>query len=193
MALNYASYFGADAAQLQSVVDFLLGLQLADGGFNCRLNRSSARHSSVHTTVSVIEGITEYRRSGFRYRLADLATALAGAIEFLLRHHLYRSEQTGRPIDPDFTRLHHPARWHFDILRGLDALADAGVRWDDRMADALGILESRRGADGRWAAHKGYPGATHVPPVPSGQPNRWVTLIAGRVLDAYPNAKELRS
>jgi hypothetical protein len=185
MALNYASYFGADQQQLVSVVDFLLRWQLPDGGFNCHLNRSGAHHSSVHTTVSVIEGITEYRRSGYRYRLDNLTTARAEAAEFLLRHRLYRSERTGRPIDPEFTRLHFPARWHFDILRGLDALVDAGLAYDDRLDDALRVLKSRRRADGRWPVNQAYRGATRVPPDTPGQPSRWITLLASRVLHTY--------
>jgi hypothetical protein len=186
MALNYASYFEADQDQLASVVDFLLGQRVRDGGFNCRLNRGGARHSSVHTTVCVLEGITQYQRSGYHHRVDELVTARAEATEFLLRHHLYRSERTGDVISPELTRLHHPARWHFDVLRGLEALADAGTAYDPRMDDALDVLRSRRAPDGRWAANRPYPGQTHLAPPRTGQPHRWVTLGALRVLDAYP-------
>lgn len=185
MALNYLSYFGAPTADLASVVDFILAQRMSDGGFNCRSNRSGATHSSVHTTVSVIEGITEYLRDGHRYRADELAAASTTSVGFLLRHRLFRSEHTGEPMDPEFTRLHHPARWHFDLLRGLDALRDAGVAYDPRMSDALEILRSRRRDDGRWAASRAYPGATHLPPLRAGQPHPWVTLIALRVLEAY--------
>lgn len=188
MALNYAAYFGGDAEQLESIVDFVLGQQLPDGGFNCRRNRAGARHSSVHTTVCVIEGITEYARSGYRYRVPELLLARADAIEFLLRHRLYRSERTGAPMRPEFTRLHHPARWHFDILRGLDALADAGTPHDDRMDDALAVIARRQRPDRTWAANRGYPGLTHVPSDAPGQPSRWITLMALRILRRYPVA-----
>lgn len=186
MALDYASYFGADEDRLASVVDFLLLQRLPDGGFNCRLNRGGARHSSVHTTVCVIEGITQYQRSGHGYRVDELTSARAGATEFLLRHRLYRSERTGEVIHPELTRLHHPARWHFDVLRGLEALADCGTAYDPRMDDALRVLGSRRDPDGRWAANRPYPGDTHLPRPRAGRPNRWITLIASRVLRAYP-------
>ncbi|HEY5979492.1 MAG TPA: hypothetical protein VIT41_07640 [Microlunatus sp.] len=185
MALNYAAYFGADEDQLSSIIDFLLGQQLDDGGFNCRLNRSGAQHSSVHTTLSVFEGLSQYRRDGYQHRVPELRPVQEGAVEFFLRHRLYRSERSQEPIDQAFTRFHHPARWHFDVLRCLDAFADAGVRYDPRMEDALGILERRRRADGRWVAARAYPGATHLPAPRAGQPSRWVTLIARRVLDAY--------
>ncbi|WP_448808650.1 hypothetical protein [Agromyces bauzanensis] len=188
MALNYLSYFGAPTGDLASIVDFILSQLMSDGGFNCRSNRSGATHSSVHTTVSVIEGITEYVRHGHGYRADELAAASATSVEFLLRHRLFRSERTGEPMDPEFERLHHPPRWHFDVLRGLDALRDAGVAPDPRMADALEILRRRRHDDGRWAASRVYPGATHLPPIRAGQPHPWVTLIALRVLGAYGEA-----
>jgi hypothetical protein len=185
MALNYASYFGADQGLLESIVDFLLAERMPDGGFNCRRNRSGAMHSSLHTTVSTLEGITEYGRAGYTYRLDELAAAAAASVEFLLLHRLYRSERTGRVIDPEFTRLHHPPRWHFDILRGLDALRDRQLPHDPRMDDALGVLRGRQRPDGRWVANRGYAGQTHIPSPRGGQPSRWVTLVAARVLAAY--------
>ncbi|RNB49846.1 hypothetical protein EDM22_09520 [Agromyces tardus] len=189
MALNYLGYFGMPTDELASVVDFILSQRMPDGGFNCRSNRSGATHSSVHTTVSVIEGITEYRRRGHSYRADELSTAATTSVEFLLRHRLFRSERTGEPMDPEFVRLHHPARWHFDILRGLDAMRDAGVALDPRMADALEILRARRRQDGRWAANRPYPGVTHVPANRPGLPDRWVTLIALRVLRRYDGGR----
>jgi hypothetical protein len=185
MALNYSSYFGGDPERLAAVVDFLLRQRMPDGGFNCRLNRAGARHGSVHTTLSVVEGVTEYQRSGHGHRSDELAAVSSEAVEFLLRHHLYRSERTGRPMDPELTRLHHPSRWHFDVLRCLDAFVDAEVPYDPRMDDAVGVIEARRRADGRWPANRGYPGATHLPPTPAGQPDRWITLMATRVLATY--------
>jgi hypothetical protein len=184
MALSYATWFGAPEEDLASVVDCLLAGQIPDGGFNCRRG-PEVRHSSMHTTLSVLEGITGYERGGYRYRLDDLLAARATSVEFLLRHRLYRSEHTGAVIRPEFVRLHHPTRWYYDILRCLDALADAEVPYDDRMADALGVLHRRRASDGRWPANRSYPGETHLPVTAAGKPNRWITLAALRVLGTY--------
>ncbi|MGO4596673.1 hypothetical protein [Terrabacter sp. 2RAF25] len=189
MALRYASWFGATDDQLLSVVDFLLRERVIDGGFNCRHNRPGPRvtHSSVHTTVCAMEGITQYVRSGGAYRRAELREAFATSTEFLLRHRLLRSERTGEIIHPELTRLHFPARWHYDILRGLDSLAAEGIPRDPRMDEALEMVRRRRGRDGRWRASRAYPGRTHVPDEPAGRASRWVTLIAERVLLAYPD------
>jgi hypothetical protein len=184
MALNYATWFGAPEEDLASIVDCLLAGRIADGGFNCRRG-PEVRHSSMHTTLSVVEGINGYERGGYRYRLGDLLAVRATSVEFLLRHRLYRSERTGAVIRPEFVRLHHPTRWYYDVLRCLDAFVDAHIAYDARMDDALGVLLRRRRPDGRWPVNRGYPGETHLPLPQAGTPNRWVTLIALRVLDAY--------
>lgn len=185
MTLNYAAWFGAPEEDLASIVDCLLAGQIADGGFNCRRG-PEVRHSSMHTTLSVLEGITSYERAGHRHRLDDLVAARDSSVEFLLRHRLFRSERGGAVIRPEFLRLHHPTRWYYDILRCLDALADADVPYDPRMDEALEVLDRRRSADRRWKVNRGYPGETHLPPPRAGTPNRWVTLRALRVLAAYP-------
>lgn len=182
MALNYASYFGAPESELESIVDCLLAGRVADGGFNCQHRpRHPVRHSSMHTTVSVLEGIQAYRVAGHRHRVDELEDAAATAVEFLLRHELFRSERTGEVIRADFTHLHHPPRWHFDILRGLDCLATMRVPHEPRMDAALDVLRSRRRADGRWSART-WPGETHVRPESGREPSPWATLRALRVL-----------
>ncbi len=186
MALGYAAYFGAPPALLRAPIDFLLVQRLRDGGFNCRANRAPVTHSSVHTTTSIIEGITDYLERGYDYRADELADARAGAIEFLLRHQLFRSHTTGAVIKPEFTRFHHPSRWYYDVLRGLDALRAARAPMDERMRDALDVVTTRQRPDGRWTVVSPYPGETHVAPERGGTPSPWVTLVALRVLTAYP-------
>ena len=186
MALNYSAYFGAPEVQLASIVDCLLAARISDGGFNCRRG-PDVRHSSMHTTLSVIEGITSYERSGLRYRLDELRLVRESSVEFLLRHRLFRSERGGAVIRSEFLRLHEPTRWYYDLLRCLDALADVQVPYDARMEEAIEVLERRRLPDGRWPVNRGYPGQTHLPPPQAGTANRWVTLRALRVLLAYPS------
>jgi hypothetical protein len=65
MVLNYAAYFRTPAESLQSIVDFLIAVQMPDGGFNCESNQRGAIHSSLHSTLSVLEGIGEYLANGY--------------------------------------------------------------------------------------------------------------------------------
>jgi len=185
MFLHFGTWFGATEADVASVVDFLLSQAMPDGGYNCQLTRSGARTASVHTTVSVIEGYTTYLATGATRRAAEVRTARVAAVECLLARELFRRRGTDEPISVEFTRLHHPARWHFDVLRGLDALRAAGVGYDPRMAAAVDVVRSRRRPDGCWAASRGYDGETHLDYPGAGKPNRWVTLTALRVLKSY--------
>jgi hypothetical protein len=185
MFLNYAAYFGEPEEELRSIVDFLIGQMMPDGGFNCRSNRSGARHSSLHTTLSVLEGIQEYASSGYRYRVGELQDIAKLAREFILLHHFYRSDHTGKVIHPSFLRFTYPPRWRYHILRALEHFVDAGEPYDGRMADALGEIIRQCRPDGRWTVVAGHPGKVHFTMEEPRQPGRWVTLAACRVLGAY--------
>lgn len=84
-------------------------------------------HSSLHTTISVLEGILEYSKNGYRYRLGELREAAERAEAFLLRHRLFRSDRTGAVIDRKMLMLSYPCRWRCDILRALDYFQNAGT------------------------------------------------------------------
>lgn len=183
MFLAFGCYFRANAKELESIVDFVLSQRLDDGGFNCRANRSGARVSSVHSTTSVIDGLSEYLRSGYTHRSDEVREAIGTASSALLSRNLYQHRSSEEPIHAEFTRLHHPARWHFDVLRGLDVLRSAGTAYDDRLDAAVGVILGRRRSDGRWSAAAQYPGRSHVVYPRAGEPNRWITLRALRVLD----------
>ncbi|MCG8408880.1 MAG: hypothetical protein MI923_27055, partial [Phycisphaerales bacterium] len=185
MVLNYASYFGMQEEQLMSIVDFLLNEHMADGGFNCRSNRSGARHSSLHSTLSVLEGIQEYTDNGYRYRLGELRKAAFAAREFILLHRLYKSDRTGEIIRRDFLQFSFPPRWYYNILRCLDYFRAASAPWDDRMEDALHVLISKRRRDGRWPVQATRAGKVYFKMEEVRQPSRWTTLMGLRVLNAY--------
>jgi hypothetical protein len=150
MFLNVASYFGAEEEQLKSIVDLLIESQMADGGFNCRLNRGGAVHSSMHTTISVLEGLHEYLVNGYSYRRNDMARMVNGSCQLLLMHHLFKSDRTGEVIDKRFLMLSFPSRWRYDILRALDTFRSMGVPYDPRMQPALDVLHNKRLKNGTW-------------------------------------------
>lgn len=187
MFLNYAAYFDTNEQSLQSIVDFLLQQILPDGGFNCRYNRPNigARHSSLHSTLSVLEGIETYARNGYTYRLAELLQAAQTGREFILLHRLFLSDHTGQIIDHDFLHFAYPGRWHYNILRCLDYFCEAGIGYDQRMQPAIDVVLKKRKPDGRWNAESNYPGQQHFVMEQPGKPGRWNTLRALRVLGHF--------
>ena len=189
MFLNYACYFKAEETALHSVVDFIISQQLPDGGFNCRSNRQGAVHSSLHTTVSILEGIQEYAANGYTYRLDELDRMAAEAREFILQHRLYLSDRTGEIIDKRFLMLSYPSRWRYDILRALDYFQSAKIEYDERMQPALDVLKKKRRADGTWPVQAKHPGQVHFDMEKTGGPSRWNTLRALRVLKHFGQYK----
>jgi hypothetical protein len=185
MFLNYAAYFGMEENDLCSIVDLILSEHMEDGGFNCESNRREVTHSSMHTTISVLEGIHEYAGDGYTYRLGELQEAEEEARAFLLQHRLYRSDRTGQIIDKKWLMLSYPSRWKYDILRALDYFQSAGVDYDPRMQDALDVLKKKRRADGKWPVQAKHPGQTHFDMEETGGPSRWNTLRALRVLKHF--------
>lgn len=185
MFLNYACYFKVPMMSIKSIVDFLISLQMGDGGFNCELNRGGAVHSSLHSTISVLEGFHEYALNGYRYRLSELTDIVGEAIEFILQHKLFRSDRTNEVIDKRMLMLSYPSRWYYDILRAFDYFQSADVEFDERMQDALDVLVKKRRKDGTWPVQARHPGQTHFDMEQIGGSSRWNTLRALRVLKKY--------
>ena len=171
------AYFGERSDRL---VDRLLGEQLPDGGWNCEAERGSVR-SSFHTTICVLEGLLAFETAfGDDSRVTD---ARERAQEYLLDRRLLRRLSTGDIIDPAWTRFAFPPLWHYDALRGLDYLRAAGVGRDPRVEEAVAIVRDRRQDDGRWRLDVRHLDTLHEELVGVvGEPNRWITLRALRVL-----------
>lgn len=182
MFLNYASYFRTDETKLYSIVDSILVEKMPDGGFNCRTTRSGARHSSLHTTLSVLEGIIEFQKAGYSYRMNDLRKARKSSEEFILLHHLFLSDRTGEVIRKEFLNIPYPCRWKYDILRALDYFQYAGTKYDKRMDAAINVILRKRKPDGRWNVQAAHPGQVHFVMEQAGKPSRWNTLRALRIL-----------
>lgn len=185
MLLDYASYFKTNQKKLKSIVDFILSQQMPDGGFNCRSNRSGAVHSSLHKTLSVLEGITEYEFNKYAYRLDELKKVEQSFKEFILQHQLFLSDRTGKIIHENFLKLSYPGRWKYDILKALDYFQYSKSKWDDRMKPAIEILIKKRKKDNKWQLQAKHPGKVHFEMEKARKPSRWNTLRALRVLKHF--------
>ena len=180
------AYFGQD---VRGIVERLLTEQLADGGWNCEAPKGSTR-SSLNTTICVLEALLEYERQ-FGSNPETMAARLRGQ-EYLLERKLFRRRSTGEVIDHDrkggavWTRFAFPTWWHYDVLRALEYLRNAGVAPDERLAEAIELVKSKRDDNGRWPLETQYPGLMPIHlDQDEGQPSRWNTLRALRVLKWY--------
>jgi hypothetical protein len=191
MVLAILCWFGLDDNRVDCLAAHLIEQQMEDGGWNCRAmpGYGGANHGSFHTTISALEGLLEYER--LRPERASAAReAQARGREFLLAHHLFRSHRTGRIVKSAMTRFSFPARWHYDVLRGLEYFRESGAPTDPRLSDAIALVEQRRQADGRWPLQNNHRGATFFELEEVGQPSRWNTLRCLRVLRWWNQAQE---
>jgi hypothetical protein len=112
-----------------------------------------------------------------------LTTARHRGEEYLLERRLLRRLSTGEVIDQKYMQLSFPPGWHYDILRGLDYFRAACAEPDDRMAEALTIVEEKHDASGRWPLEMPHEGEVHFAmDEGEGKPGHWNTLNALRVL-----------
>jgi hypothetical protein len=175
------AYFGVDVDPL---VERLVGERLADGGWNCERVNGSVR-SSFASTINVLEGLLEHERA--TGGTPESRAARGTGEEYLLARHLFRRLSTGEPADEQFLQFLHPNRWRYDVLRALDHFRAAGVLTgaepDPRLEEAVDHVRSRRLEDGRWPLDWSLPGRVWFDlDDGAGQPSRWVTLRAMRVL-----------
>ena len=175
-ALASSSYFNRPS---ESLMRRLLSEQLADGGWNCDAPKS--QRSSYHTTICVLEGLLEYERAAGS--LPEITDARHRAEEYLLERSLFRRLSTGETASPDFLRFAFPPRYCYDVLRALDYFRAAGNSPDPRMQEAVSIVNSKQQPDGRWLLDDTHNETLAFDfPEQMGEPSRWNTLRALRVL-----------
>jgi hypothetical protein len=179
MVVAVGDYVGEN---MRAVVDRLLDEQLDDGGWNCDAEIGSTR-SSFHTTICVLEGLLQHEQS--IGASAEITAARRRAEEYLLERRMLRRLSTGELADAAWTLFSFPNRWYFDALRGLDYFRASALAPDPRLDEAIDLVENKRGSDGRWLLEHTHPGKVHFEMEQEGEPSRWVTLRAMRVLDWF--------
>ena len=180
LVLSILAYFGYPDQRVHSVVEFLLDQQLPNGSWLPEPNLEHLQYIFAGTML-VLDGLREYEK-----RYSTLSTQVVEAQirgrEFLLSHHLFKSIVTKETIDQKLTRFSFPPRWHYDVLVALDYFQDCRAEKDERLIAAIELVKSKRRKDGRWNLQNRHPGKTYFEMEEVGQPSKWNTLRALRVL-----------
>jgi hypothetical protein len=212
MVLSILAWFHYADQRLDRIVEHLLGQQMPDGGWNCESYKGathSSFHTTISVLEGLAEycrlircyeeGIGE-RGKGSQ---EDIRTSQAKAHEFLLAHRLFRSHRTGEVFDARMLRFPFPPRYRYDVLRALDYFQGVGgmgsgdrgegigeegggakvmMYRDERFQEAIELVRNKRKPDGRWAMAQGMTGRIFFELEKAGEPSRWNTLRALRVL-----------
>jgi hypothetical protein len=179
----------AEDIRVRKLFDWLLEDQREDGGWNCS--------QGTPGTLDVWEPLAAFAALPKAKRSAKMEEAISRGAEFYLERKLL---EEGRPYAP-WLRLHYPNHYFYDVLVGLDVLTQLGFGGDRRLAPALKILMEKRRSDGTWLMDRSHPdlgaGTTIHPDKKKikplvieepGQPSKWITLKALRVLKRVEDA-----
>jgi len=187
MLVSMLCHFQYRDSRINRMVEYLLSQQMPDDGWNCERPKG-AKHSSFHTTISVLEGLWEYEQ---KYPTSDLIKSIQQktneGIEFLLKHQLYKSNTTWKTVDSKMVKLIFPPRWHFDIMRCLDFFQERKLQKDKRMNGAIELLSKKQTPEGFWKLEGKYPARIFFEMEKVGQISRWNTLRALRIIKWWNN------
>ncbi|HLB45662.1 MAG TPA: hypothetical protein VJL59_01425 [Anaerolineales bacterium] len=107
------------------------------------------------------------------------------AAEFFLSRDLAKADYPyTRRVSGEWFKFGFPLSYTSDVLEASLALCEAGCGRDARLTNAIELVISKRDADGRWAMKHSLNGKMWVDVEKKGQPSKWVTLRAMRVLKA---------
>lgn len=177
-------------ANITGIVDWFLEHRMADGGWNCEWVEGSTR-SSFHSTLNSLKGLRDYDAA--TGGTAATREARRGGEEYLLERDLFRRLSTGEPVASWVSRFAYPFRWFYDVLNAAEYFRQAalleGRDPDPRLAEAIEMIRSARQPDGTWLQARRHPGRVWFEvDVDAGEPSKWLTLYATRVLDWWDTA-----
>jgi len=155
MARTLAVFGYGHDPRVQLMFEFLVKTQLPDGGWNCEFGEWGVKihHSSFMSTVEPLWAFSALDQSLWPRGSKEVVDRAA---EFMLMHRLYKSDRTGKVINEEWTKLHFPLFYFYDILHGLRVLADLGYGSDERVSDALQLIKQKQLADGTWPMESTY-------------------------------------
>jgi hypothetical protein len=128
-------------------------------------------------------------------RTPRIEAALTAGANFLLSRDPaaadYPMAYSDRPNSSWF-KFGYPIAYVTDVLQTLELLTALGYGHDQRLDRALELVLRKRDPQGRWRLEYTYNGKTWVDVEEKGQPSKWVTLRAMRVLQRAGRLDALR-
>lgn len=132
--------------------------------------------------IKALRGLT---RIPARRRTKLVRRAIAEGTELLLsRDPAVADYPTDTRVSPNWFKLGFPSGYVADVLQNLEVLAELGHARDPRLTNAIDLVLSKQGRDGRWRNEYAYERTTWAPFERTRSPSKWVTLRACRVLRA---------
>lgn len=180
---------GCDDTRIAESLEALAGM-VAHDRFRCRFNPRNLDQGPPPARMSdglpcawgVIKALDAFAQVPAEHRSSAMRAAVRAGVEFLLSGDLAAGDYpSATGSSPLWHRFGFPLGYTSDLLEALHVLAQHGVKSDPRLGRAMDVVLDQRHEGGRWSL--GYtPENTWASFGRVGQPNKWVTLRALRVL-----------
>jgi len=192
--LYYMVHFGyLEDPRVQRLLDFTVDYHSAEeGGWRCRafpLDPGRVFPANCYMggakVLRSLAAIPEGRMSN------EIKSVIDREVENILENQIFRylkNADGSRRDKAGWKRFGFPLFYQSDALEVLDTLTRLGVR-DDRMLDAVHFVQGARGPEGRWRLRHTFNGKMWVDIEVKGEPSRWITLRALRVLRRFYGKK----
>ncbi len=171
-----------DDVRVKKALHWLVKVQNRDGGWLCPYWKAHIRdkHACFMGTICPTEAFSEVSTKNLTKEMKE---TVAKAAEFFLMHRLFKADHHNYDvINKSWLELSYPWFAGYNILRGLDVLTKLGYSKDERLRDASEVLLQKRQSNGSWILENSPEGRMQANIEKKGQPSKWMTLIALRVL-----------
>ena len=160
-------------------------------GFCCAAN------SGLPCAWGAIKAMSALARVPARERTPLVDRAIQQGVEFLLSRDPsvadYPMGYGNTKPNSSWFKLGFPSGYVADVLQNLEVLCELGMARDPRLQPAVEWLLSKQDRLGRWKNEYAYNGKTWVDFEKQGQPGKWVTLRACRVLKVVASPMTLEA
>lgn len=181
--LRFLSAFGLGAGEAAvRAAERMIELAQSDSEWRCR---HSDGRPCLWGAVKALRGLSALPPAS---RPAGAAEVMASAAQQLLAHDYAAASQeagvTENGWETDWSKFGFPSFYESDLLEALDALAQAGYGHEPAYARLLEMVCQKQDEQGRWRLENSFSGRMHADVEVKGEPSRWLTLRALRVLKA---------
>ncbi|MBV7331622.1 nitrogen fixation protein NifH [Chloroflexi bacterium TSY] len=132
-----------------------------------------------------IKELLAFSKLAAKQRTPLIERAIKIGVDFLLSTDPAFADYPNRNDDkpsPNWWKFGFPVFYITDLLQNVEALIALGFGKDARLSHALELIRGKQDDQGRWPLEYSYSGKTWGDFGVKGQPNKWVTLRALRVL-----------
>ncbi|UCE09274.1 MAG: hypothetical protein JSW61_09870 [Candidatus Thorarchaeota archaeon] len=188
--LYYAIHFGyLDDSRVQRLIQFLSDDHSEkNGGWRCRaFPIDPSKVFPANCYMGGFKALRGLSRIPSKKRSKTVKNIIETEVELILDNGIFRylkNVDGSRKDKAGWKRFGFPLFYQSDILEVLDTLTHLGAN-DERMQDSIDLVISAMSEDGRWLLKHSFNGKMHCDIDVKGQPSKWITLRALRVLKRY--------